>query len=95
MLTTSIRWRITGAKSGVGKLDGIENFGLWHRRVKDLLTQQGLLKVDSKLEKMEDLDWEELQERVAATIRLYLVDEVLYHVTKLASLGAVWKKLES
>ena len=29
---------------------------------------------------MEALDWEELQERVAVTVRLCLADEVFYHV---------------
>ena len=62
-----------------------------------MLAQQGLSKAlcDLKLEKMEVLDWEGLQERVATTIHLCWVDEVLYHVMELTSLGEVWKKLES
>ena len=46
-------------------------------RVKDLLAQQGLLKVlrDSKPKKMEDLDWKKLQERVMATICLCLANK--------------------
>jgi len=45
LLTIGIRWRLTlGAKFEVGKFDGAWNFGMWQRRVKDLLAQQGLLK---------------------------------------------------
>ncbi|KAF1868194.1 hypothetical protein Lal_00018713 [Lupinus albus] len=33
-----------GAKFKVGKFDGAGNFGLWQRRVKDVLAQQGLSK---------------------------------------------------
>ena len=32
------------AKVDVVKFDGTGNFGLWQRRVKDLLVQQGLVK---------------------------------------------------
>jgi hypothetical protein len=44
------------ATIGLVKFDGIGNFGLWQRRVKDLLVDQGLVKVlyekTKKLEKM-------------------------------------------
>ena len=48
-----------GAKFEVGKFDGTGNFGLWQRRVKDLLAQQGFLKAlrESKPKDMEDIDW--------------------------------------
>ena len=47
-----------------------------------MLAQQGLLKAlhESKPNNTEALDWEELQERVAVTVRLCLADEVFYHV---------------
>ena len=48
--TTGIRARFTMAgvsstKFEVVKFDGTGNFGLWQRRVKDLLAQQGMVKV--------------------------------------------------
>ena len=46
------------------KFDETGNFGLWQRRVKDLLVQQGLVKAlywkTKKPEKMTDDEWEEL-----------------------------------
>ena len=52
------------AKVDIVKFDMTGNFGLWERRVKDLLTQQGLVKAlygkTKKLEKMTDDEWEEL-----------------------------------
>lgn len=50
---------------------------------------------DSKPNNTEALDWEELQERTATTIRLCLVDEFLYHMMELAFPREVWKKFES
>ncbi|KAL0423293.1 UNVERIFIED_CONTAM: Retrovirus-related Pol polyprotein from transposon TNT 1-94 [Sesamum radiatum] len=51
---------MAGAKFEVVKFDGIGNFGLWQTRVKDLLVQQGILKVlrPQKLTSMDDEDWE-------------------------------------
>lgn len=51
------------AKFNVMKFDGFENFGLWQRRVKDLLAQQGMVKALSgkKPEGTSDVDWEELE----------------------------------
>ena len=39
------------------KFDGIGNFGLWQRRVKDLLVQQGMAEVlvEKKPDDMKDL----------------------------------------
>ncbi|KAE8673805.1 hypothetical protein F3Y22_tig00111772pilonHSYRG00229 [Hibiscus syriacus] len=67
------------------------------KRVKDLLAQQGILKAlrPIKLVVMEEDDWEELQQRVAGTIRLCLADEVMYHVMHLSSPDEIWRKLES
>ncbi|KAE8699066.1 hypothetical protein F3Y22_tig00110597pilonHSYRG01396 [Hibiscus syriacus] len=76
---------------------GTGNFGLWQTRVKDLLAQQGILKAlrPTKPTSMEEEDWEELQQRVAGTIRLCLADEVMYHVMHLSSPDEIWRKLES
>ena len=54
--------------------DETSNFGLWQRRVKDLLVQQSLVNAlygkTKKLEKMSDNKREELKMRVVSTIRL-------------------------
>lgn len=51
------------AKYDVVKFDGTGNFGLWLRRVKDLLVQQGLVKSlygkMKKPKKMKDDEWDE------------------------------------
>ncbi|KAL0411272.1 UNVERIFIED_CONTAM: hypothetical protein Slati_3716900 [Sesamum latifolium] len=80
---------MSGAKFEVVKFDGTRNFGLWQTRVKDLLSQQGILKAlwPKKLASMDDEDWEELQQRAAGTIRLCLEDEIMYYVMNLKSRG--------
>ena len=85
--TTSIRARFTMArvfseKFEVDKFDEIGNFGLWKRKVKDLLAQQGMVKAlyGTKPESMEEADWKELEAKVVTVIRLCLADEVMYHV---------------
>uniref|UniRef100_A0A2N9ELY1 CCHC-type domain-containing protein n=1 Tax=Fagus sylvatica TaxID=28930 RepID=A0A2N9ELY1_FAGSY len=64
------------ATVGLVKFDGTGNFGLWQRRVKDLLVQQGLVKAlygkTKKPEKMTDDEWEELDMKAVSTIRLLL-----------------------
>ncbi|KAE8705298.1 Mitogen-activated protein kinase kinase kinase YODA [Hibiscus syriacus] len=86
----------SGAKFEVTKFDGLGNFELWKTRVKDLLAQQGILKAlrPTKPASIEEEDWEELQ-RAKGTIRLCLVDEVMYHVMHLSSPDKIWRKLES
>ena len=51
-------------------------------RVKDLLTQQGMVKMlyGMKSESMKEADWKELEAKVVAVIKLCLADEVMYHV---------------
>ncbi|KAL6508621.1 hypothetical protein OROGR_023332 [Orobanche gracilis] len=58
-----------GAEFEVGKFDGTGNFGLWQRRVKDVLAQQGLSKAlrENKPVDTDQLDWEELKEKAAGT----------------------------
>ena len=87
------------AKIDVVKFDGTGNFGLWQRRVKDLLVQQGLVKAlyekAKKPETIMDDEWEELDMNVVNTIRLYLADELMYDVMDDVSSAAIWLKLES
>ena len=46
-------------------------------------------------EGINDIDWQELEARVVATIRLCLDDDVMYHVMDEESSATVWAKLES
>jgi hypothetical protein len=87
----------SSAKFNVMKFDGSDNFGLWQRRVKDLLVQQGMVKMlyGSKLERMANIDWKELEAKAMATILLCLGDDVMYHVMDEESPTVIWLKLES
>jgi len=73
----------------VTKFDGTGNFALWQTRVKDLLAQQGCLRViksnAEKPAKMTADDWEDLKIKGAGTIRLCLSDQIMYHVMDLES----------
>uniref|UniRef100_A0A2N9F5E5 CCHC-type domain-containing protein n=1 Tax=Fagus sylvatica TaxID=28930 RepID=A0A2N9F5E5_FAGSY len=86
------------AMVGLVKFDGTGNFGLWQRRVKDLLVQQGLVKAlygkTKKPEKMTDDEWEELDMKAVSTIRLLLADEVMYDVMEENSTVGIWLNLE-
>uniref|UniRef100_A0A2N9IUP8 CCHC-type domain-containing protein n=1 Tax=Fagus sylvatica TaxID=28930 RepID=A0A2N9IUP8_FAGSY len=86
------------ATVGLVKFDGTGNFGLWQRRVKDLLVQQGLVKAlygkTKKPEKMTDDEWEELYMKAVSTIRLLLADEVMYDVMEENSTTGIWLNLE-
>ena len=89
--------RISSTKFDIVKFDGSKNFGLWQRRVKDLLVQQGMVKAlyRKQPEGMNDMDWKDLEAKVAKTIRLYLDDDVMYHVMDEESPTTNWLKLES
>ena len=89
----SIEINASIAKVDVVKFDGTGNFGLWQRRVKDLLVQQGLVKAlygkARKPETMTDDEWEELNMKVVSTIRLCLADELMYDVMDDVSTAAI------
>jgi hypothetical protein len=61
------------------------------------LVQQGMVKVlyGKQLGCMNNIDWQELETRIVATIRLCLYDDVMYHVMNEESPVTVWEKLES
>jgi hypothetical protein len=86
------------AMVGLVKFDRTSNFGLWQRRVKDLLVQQGLVKAlygkTKKPEKMTGDEWEELNMKAVSTIRLLLADKVMYDVMKERSTAGIWLNLE-
>ena len=88
---------ISSTKFDVVKFDGSGNFGLWQRRVKDLLVQQGMMKAlyGKQPKGIDDMDWKDLEAKAAATIRLCLANGVMYHVMDGESLAAIWLKLES
>lgn len=44
---------------------------------------------------MDDTNWEEQKMKAMATIRLCIVDDVMYHVINEKSLAEIWMKLES
>jgi hypothetical protein len=74
-----IRIGTSYSKFNVMKFDRSSNFGLWQRHVKDLLMQQGMMKVlyRTKLDGMSDIDWKELEAKTMVTIRLCLRDDVI------------------
>ena len=82
-------------KFDVEKFDGTGNFGLWQTRVKDILAQQGILKglQETKLAKVDNNAWEDMQVQAAATIRLCLADQVMYHVMDEDTPKGIWDKL--
>jgi len=71
-------------KFKIEKFSGEGNFGLWKKRVKALLVQQGLHKtLQGKSAKPADTsneDWEGIDLKAASTIQLCLTDEVMYNV---------------
>ena len=83
--------RISSTKFDIVKFDGSKNFGLWQRRVKDLLVQQSMMKAlyEKQPKGMDDMDWKDLEVKVAATIRLCLADDVMYHVMDEESSAAI------
>lgn len=87
----------SGAKFEVARFDGTGNFGLWQRRVKNMLTQQSLQKAlcETKVEEMVDADWAEMKEKVAGLICLCVLDEVMCHILDLTTPKVVLDKLES
>ena len=50
---------------------------------------------EMKSESMDEADWNVLEEKVVAVIKLCLVDDVMYHVMDDESPTRIWLKLES
>ena len=44
---------------------------------------------------MLDIDWKDLEAKAMATIRLFLEDDVMYHLMDEESSTTIWLKLES
>ena len=91
----------------VEKFDGRINFALWLIQVKNLLIQFRLHKAlkgkpspascsDSEKFVMSNEDWEELDERAAASaIQLCLAKNVLTNVGKIPSIKEIWERQEN
>ena len=75
-----------GIKFEIQNFDGKINFGLWQRRMKNILIQQGikvaLLGKDKKPSKIDDDEWADIDERAMSSIEQYLSDEVMFNVEK-------------
>ena len=57
--------------------------------------QKALARKSKKLTSMIDGDWEDVDGRALSTIRLCLVDEVLFNIVEEKTTTCLWNKLES
>ena len=92
-------------KFGIERFNMRMNFGLWQVEVKDILVQSGLHKTlrgipasgsSDGVEKFStsDVNWEDLDLRVASSIRLCLAKNVLANVQGRSTAKELWEKLE-
>ncbi|TXG73733.1 hypothetical protein EZV62_002312 [Acer yangbiense] len=81
------------------KFDGSDDFGIWRRKVKALLSQQNILKAiegpDKLPDALTDEQKDDMLEMALGTIILNLFDNVLREVNDESTAFDVWKKLES
>jgi len=59
--------------------------------VNDLLVHQGMMKAlyEKQLEGINDINWEELEAKVVATIRICPDDDMMYHIMDEESLVSI------
>ena len=85
-------------RAAIEKFDGKKNFSLWQVRMRDVLVQQGTEEAlngkEDKPTGMTDKTWERMNSKAVSTIRLSLVDDVVYDVMGETSASDLWKKLE-
>ena len=90
---------MSSTKFEIEKFNGKNNFELWKLKMWDLLVQQGLQRaLDGKRKKpltITDDEWEHLDAKSLSTIRLCLVDDVLFNIIGETSAASLWNKLES
>jgi len=90
--------KMINAKFEVEKFISKNNFALWKLKVGHLLVQQVLHKAldgaNKKPASMRDSNWEELDARALSTIRLCLVNEVLFNIIEESTTTGLWQKLE-
>ncbi|KAK8938897.1 hypothetical protein KSP39_PZI010824 [Platanthera zijinensis] len=85
------------AKFEISKYDGKIDFGLWQKRIKAVLVQQGLHKALLGKEKSgvkKDEEWEELDLKAISTIQLSLADESYDHLVTTILYGKDTLKME-
>jgi hypothetical protein len=91
--------KMQSSKFEVEKLSGKSNFDLWTLKMQDLLVQQGLQKAlvdkSKKTIAMTNEEWEDLDAKAFSTIRLCLVDDVLFNIVGEDTTSRLWSKLES
>ncbi|KAK8951459.1 hypothetical protein KSP39_PZI004612 [Platanthera zijinensis] len=95
--TSSTASKSMTTKFEISKYDGKIDFGLWQKRIKAVLVQQGLHKTLLGKEKSgvkKDEEWEELDLKAINTIKLSLADVVMYNVVDADTTVDLWKKLE-
>ncbi|RWR87859.1 agamous-like MADS-box protein AGL19 isoform X2 [Cinnamomum micranthum f. kanehirae] len=82
--TMATKATTTGIKFEIKKFDCKINFGLWQRRMKNILIQQGikvaLLGKEKKPEKIDAEEWAYIDERAMSSIEQYLSDEVIFNI---------------
>ena len=90
---------MSSTKVEIEKFRGKNNFEMWKLKMWYLLVQQGLQKsLDGKRNKPLTMiydEWEELHGRALISIRLCLVDDVLFNIVEEKSATSLWSKLES
>ena len=91
--------KMQSLKFEVEKFSGKSNFELWNLKMRDLLVQQGLQKAlpgkSKKPTAMTNEEWEDLDAKDLSTIRLCLVDDVLFNIVGEDTTSGLWSKLES
>jgi hypothetical protein len=91
--------KMQSSKFEVEKFSGKSNFELWKLKVRDLLVQQGLQKaLAGKTKKptiMTNEEWKDLDAKSLSTIRLCLVDDVLFNIVGNDTTSGLWSKMES
>ncbi|TXG46510.1 hypothetical protein EZV62_027990 [Acer yangbiense] len=90
---------VISMKFEIDKFDGTEDFGIWRRKVKALLSQQKILKAiegpDKLPDSLNDEQKSDMLEMALRTIILNLSDNVLREVNDETTAYGVWNKLES
>ncbi|PKI37573.1 hypothetical protein CRG98_042044 [Punica granatum] len=84
-------------KVDIEKFDGIMNFSLWRVRMTAILVQNDLKKAmtGNKPERMEQSEWDELDEKELFASQLCLTNNVLREVLAKKKASALWRKLEA
>jgi hypothetical protein len=91
--------KMQSLKFEVEKFSGKRKFELWKLKIWDLLVQQGLQKeLVGKSKKpiaMTEWEWEDLDVKSLSTIRLCMVEEVLFNIIGEDTTSGLWSRLES